>query len=464
MQVLFDGKDIRVVAQLFDANPSRLVITFTGRAAKPPVDKGFGESFLEKRRIPAIHFISKDNHWWQTPEPWQAFELLRRQGLLSADREIVLYGSSMGGYAALRFSAALRPRRIVVFSPQYSIDARKVPFERRWRAYAAKLDFRYDEMRGAIDPDAQAMVIFDPLFRPDALHVRRFEEHRPLERVAIPFAGHNTARFLSEIGVMAEVTQALLDGSFDLAAFRRTYRRERQTAALFWHGLADALSEHRRPAAAAVAALVAVRVLQALPRMRDRTLQADILHAGVRAAAAARLRQAEAWLEDIRRLEGSNSRTVVSECLVARARDDTGAALRLAEAAFARRPGDAAVIALRARCLVEAGDPEAALALIEGLPAKLQDQPPVLLARGRAEAALGRWETAKTTLRRFCGLDRHDAEARFLLALSWAETGRPDAVRVQLQPTFHSAIADTRLARDTISLLYSVREERYARM
>ncbi|MFN7000924.1 MAG: tetratricopeptide repeat protein [Elioraea tepidiphila] len=429
------------------------------------MDKGFGEAYLAKRRIPAIHFISKDNHWWQTPEPWEAFEVLRARGLLSPDRQITLYGSSMGGYAALRFSAALRPRRVVVFSPQYSIDSRRVPFEKRWRSYAGKLDFRFDEMEGAIDPAAEVFVIFDPLFRPDALHVQKFEEHRPLERVAIPFAGHNTARFLSEIGAIGEVTETLLDGTFDLAAFRRTYRRERQTAALFWHGLAEALAEHRRPAASAIAAVVAARVLEAFGRMRDRTLHLDILHAGLAAAASAgRLPQASAWLKEIRRLDGNSARTAVAASLVARAAGDSGSALRSAEAALARRPGDASVVALVARCLAEGGDPQAALGLIERQPAKLQGVAPLLLARGRAEAALGRWEAAKATLRRFCGLDRHDAEARFLLALSWAETGRPDGVRVQLQPVLQGAFVDARLASSVISLLYTAGEAEQGRL
>jgi tetratricopeptide (TPR) repeat protein len=455
MEVLFDGRDIRVVAQVFEGAEQSLVVTFTGRAAKPPVEKGFGEAYFEKRRISAIHFISKDNHWWQTPEVWQAFDVLRNLGILAPGRDIILYGSSMGGYAALRFSGALRPKRIVVFSPQYSIDGIKVPFEKRWRDYAAKLDFSHDNMEGAIDGDAEILAVFDPLFRLDALHIRKFEAHRPVTRVGIPFAGHNTARFLGEIGTLGEVTKSLLDGSFDLAAFRREYRELRQTASLFWHGLAQSLQEHRRPAASAVAALLAVKLLHALDRMRDRSLQIDILHGGVAAAAAAeQRRQAEAWLAELRRLAGSSWRTAVAASLAARASGDSAAALKEAEAAVAKRPEDLSLHALHARCLVEAGNPGTALAVIEQRPREQQQAPALLLARGRAEAALGRWEEAKATLRRFCGLERRNAEARFLLALCWLETGRPDAVLRQLEPVLHTAMADSRLARDVISLLH----------
>src|SRR5260221_10915465 len=101
---IFDGRDIRVVGRLFDESKENLVITFTGRAAAPPVEKGFGETYLIKRRVSAVHFISKDNHWWQTPEPAAAIDELRNRGLIGGDRQITLYGSSMGGYAALILS------------------------------------------------------------------------------------------------------------------------------------------------------------------------------------------------------------------------------------------------------------------------------------------------------------------------------------------------------------------------
>ncbi|MBS7788965.1 tetratricopeptide repeat protein [Roseococcus sp. SDR] len=453
--ILFDGNDIKVVGRQFQATGGDLVITFTGRAANPPVEKGFGETYLEKRGISAIHFISKKNHWWQTPETVEALESLRASGVFEG-RRLTLYGSSMGGYAAMRFSRLLQPYQVVVFSPQFSIDAAKVPFETRWRNYAAKLDFAADNMAEGIDPKSRMLVLFDPMFRPDAKHVALFEALRPVERVIIPFAGHNTARLLSEVGIITAVTGSLIQGGFDCRQFTGLYRRERCTGALFWHGLAETLRAHRRPGAAVLAALASVRLLLKLDRMHDRTLRLDILHSGLAAALElGRLDLAQAMLELATKLDAASARSLNAQAAVARAIGRMEDAHRLAETAANSHPNDLAAMVGLASILTELGRTEQAIAILDRLPPKLQGAPPVLLARARLQVAAEQWEDAKTTLRRFCRLEGRDAEARVLLARCWARTGRPDAAEVQLRPLLSAPIVSPRLAREAVLLLES---------
>jgi pimeloyl-ACP methyl ester carboxylesterase len=116
--MFFDGKDIRIKVNLARPDDRKIIVTFTGRTSAPPSAMGFGEAFLAKRNISAIHFISKDNHWWQTGEVKTGIEALRKNGIIRPDCDLTLYGSSMGGYAALMYSGELRPRRVVAISPQ----------------------------------------------------------------------------------------------------------------------------------------------------------------------------------------------------------------------------------------------------------------------------------------------------------------------------------------------------------
>lgn len=292
----FEGQDLRVVLRLFDRDPD-LFITFTGRAANPPVPSGFGETFFRKRGLSAVHFISKANHWWQTPEVDQAIAALREAGILSGRRQITLYGSSMGGYSALVRSAGLKPSQILAVSPQYSIDGKVVPFERRWRNYAAKLSFDYDDMEAGLDREARLLVVVDSFFRPDALHLRLIESHRPVEVVRISFAGHNTARALEEIGLATRLVTEVAQGRFDNLAFRRDYRRGRPASSLFWYGLADYLAERGRRGWAFAAVTLAAQLMLSGSRMRDATLQRDILELAIELSAEARLGGAvRGWL------------------------------------------------------------------------------------------------------------------------------------------------------------------------
>lgn len=175
---------------------------------------------------------------------------LRERGLIGRGQDITLYGSSMGGYASLILSKLINPRRIVVFSPQYSIDGKRVPFERRWRSYAARISFEHDDMAAGIDPAAEIKIVYDPFFLPDRQHVKLIEGHRNVEHVPVPFAGHNTARALEELGVITRVIDQLLFGDFQVRQFLHLYRQTRARSSLFWYGLSQALARHNHHAGA----------------------------------------------------------------------------------------------------------------------------------------------------------------------------------------------------------------------
>src|SRR5580658_5592563 len=63
--------------------------------------RGFGEDFFRDRSIDAIHFVSRENDWYQYGEMPDALAAVAE--LVKGYDRVVAYGSSMGGYAAIRF-------------------------------------------------------------------------------------------------------------------------------------------------------------------------------------------------------------------------------------------------------------------------------------------------------------------------------------------------------------------------
>ena len=459
---IFEGRDIRVVARLFDEDKSNLVITFTGRAAAPPVEKGFGETYLMQRRVSAIHFVSKDNHWWQTPEAAEAVAEVQRRGWAGADRRITLYGSSMGGYAALMLSGLIKPRRIVLFSPQYSIDPRKVPFEKRWRTYAARLKFDYDDMAAGIDHEAETKVVYDPFYTPDRQHVELIEKIRPVDHVHIRFAGHNTARALGELGIISRVIDALLFGEIGARELEQLYRRSRATSSLFWYGLSQALTRHGHRAGGTLAAAAAARLLDG-DRMKDRALRLDILRWAIALACDADMPSlAHSWFAELETLENSASRTAFSRAQIARAEGRWREADAQAEVATARKRSDPLPAALKIEALSRAMNPKAAMSLLEDLPEPVKRAPPVLRAQAHVHADAGEWALALDVLQRYFRHDRLDPRARALCARCWLELGRADAAVKQLNPALHYHIASEKLFAEIVRLVESERGERHA--
>ncbi|WP_428311556.1 hypothetical protein [Hydrocarboniphaga sp.] len=450
---IFDGRDLHVVGRLHERSADQLVITFTGRAAAPPVAKGFGENYLMKRQISAVHFISKDNHWWQTAELQQALDELLRLGL-TRDRALTLYGSSMGAYAALMVSGRLKPKRLILFSPQFSIDAARVPFEKRWRNYAAKLKFDYDDMAASLDADTEIKAVFDPYYAPDTQHIELIEQLRPIQRIAIPFAGHNTARALEELGILTRVTDALLSGNFDAPAFSRQYRSLRAGSCLFWHGFSEALEQRGHEAASTYAAMLAASVMSKAGRMNDPVLRRDILRRAVTAACDLDLPDiADSWLSVLEPLEKHAYQVRYLRALVARARRQWPEALAHVQAALDGNSDQTSYLALKLEAMCRCDQAAAALAYCEQNLTRVRRSGALLLAQAMAAAGTQQWQAALDILKLVFRFNRRSPRARVLAVDCWVALGRPEAAEKQLAPVLPFDLASRPLAERISALL-----------
>ncbi|MDB5972502.1 MAG: hypothetical protein JWQ90_4952 [Hydrocarboniphaga sp.] len=450
---IFEGKDLRVVGRLFDRSLDQLVITFTGRAAAPPVAKGFGENYLIKRQISAVHFISKDNHWWQTAELRQAIDEVERLGLIQ-NRGLTLYGSSMGAYAALMVSGRLKPKRLILFSPQFSIDGKRVPFEKRWRNYAAKLSFDYDDMAACVDHDAEIKAVFDPHYEPDTRHIDLIEQLRPLERIAIPFAGHNTARALEELGILTQVTDALLSGNFDKNRFSRQYRSLRAGSSLFWHGFSEALEQRRHAAASTYTAMLAALVMSNSGRMNDPVLRRDILRRGMAAACELELPIfARNWLSVLEPLEKHPYQVSYFRALLARAENNWPLALSEATAASNGSPDSPVFLALKLEAATKCGEAAGVLLYCDQHTTRVRRSGALLLAQAMASAGMQQWQATLDTLKLVFRYDRRNPRARALAVHCWIALGRPEAAEKQLAPVLQFDLPSPQLAAEIRTLL-----------
>lgn len=436
-QIVFEGDDLRVRDR--PAAGSRdVVVTFTGRSSKPPVPKGFGEDFLAKRGIAAVHFISKANHWWQTAETDAAVDQVKRDIVADRFDRVTLYGSSMGGFASLIQSNRLQADHAIVISPQYSIDGEVVPFEKRWRNYAAKLTFDWDDMPAGLNPATKISAVIDPLFRPDMEHIRLVEKLHPVDRIAIPFAGHNTARVLEEIALMQPTLEALLADRFDLPAFRRAYRERRTGASLFWFGLAEALIVRRRDAWAAGPAQIAAQMIANGARMRDAALRGEILRLAANLALDRGDRDAAAqWmavLGDADAEAGDSAAAQLIAVRIALAGRDHATALALLKRYRTERPRDSEAIALLLATLRAEGETDRATRFADKVAEPQRRDVAVQREVARIRLAAGQTEEARRALQAAQRQDGADPAIRVALAQHLFDLDKKENARRQLAP------------------------------
>ena len=102
-------------AVINDRDP--VVVTFEHYDIGKGFDRfGFGEQFLLSQGISAVHVLGSGNDWYQYDDIFDALGAVRA---VTADaRRTITYGSSMGGYAAVRLADASGADAVLALSPQ----------------------------------------------------------------------------------------------------------------------------------------------------------------------------------------------------------------------------------------------------------------------------------------------------------------------------------------------------------
>lgn len=210
-----------------------LLICFSSWSERPSIEaEGFAEVFCKKYGYRSLFVVPATNDWYQSRGSEKAVSVAAN--LASEASRVIVYGSSMGGYGALNYAAALGADVALAVIPQYSIDGKKVPFEKRWRQDAAAIAFRRDPISASSTSGCRAYVVYDPFFEPDRKHAELIQDSGAAELVKLPFIGHSGPGG----SVLGQGLRAAFEQRDVPAALRGTYRRIKKSTAYYYLQLA----------------------------------------------------------------------------------------------------------------------------------------------------------------------------------------------------------------------------------
>lgn len=215
------------------------VVTFDSFTDDPDLHRpAFGEDVFAQAGLPAIHVVNRRNSWYQEPE-WR--EMVAAIAAATPPyRRVLAYGSSMGGYAALRFGKMIGATAALAISPQYSLHPGKADFDRRWAA--SLRDNRWQpELAGPLPADLPAIIVYDPAHALDRRHVDLIAREMPVSRIALPFSGHPSTGYLAECSLLRPLAFGVIAGETDFAALTQAARQHRRNSASYFAALAGAV-------------------------------------------------------------------------------------------------------------------------------------------------------------------------------------------------------------------------------
>jgi hypothetical protein len=211
-----------------------LAVTFEPAAlGKAGIDldrPAWGQAYLQRRGHAVLGVKRAATDWYRSASLHQAFRALQASGWFDRFQQVIFYGPSMGGYAALAFAACAPGCTVLALNPQSSLAPDRVWFDQRFagaRAAAWAGDLA-DGVQGA-ETARRVYVCYDPYHIKDRLHAERLPAHNRVN-LRLPFAGHTTAQTLNALGLLGTVFDQALAGTLDEAGFREMARKRGQLA------------------------------------------------------------------------------------------------------------------------------------------------------------------------------------------------------------------------------------------
>lgn len=205
-----------------------LVITFSNAGEitrttdlSDKVYSPWGFSFVDSYDVNVLSFscFNKVN-WYRSPEFHNFLKLL--SPLLSIFNTKIGYGGSMGGHAISTFANCLGLKRQLLMNPISSLSSELVSWETRF-SEDKKLDWAGDFVDGA-DCLSKSIIVYDPLFKLDALHVRRYKNSILLK---LPGVGHGIPKHLNNLGLLKFVFEMFLFDKIEAVSFHKLVRSRR---------------------------------------------------------------------------------------------------------------------------------------------------------------------------------------------------------------------------------------------
>jgi hypothetical protein len=191
-------------------NPTMMVFTFTERDNVDLQGVGFGGDFILDNGFDVVAIKSSSRLWFE--ELSDEIVATVNAALVKHPRIVrAAYASSMGGYAAMRFSRLFAIDRVVAISPLYDI---RMPEDERYKEDIPGLKHAGMMAPEWVNPRCDYFIIYDP-FSIDSIHVAKYcsiIRGERLHLIKVPYSGHPSGYFLSEIGILKKIATSVLLG------------------------------------------------------------------------------------------------------------------------------------------------------------------------------------------------------------------------------------------------------------
>lgn len=237
-QIIFEDEHIRAIFLPGDSNT--LVLSFGDLITRASGLSINAEKSLIKYQYNVIGVMPKQKSWFPQASMVELAKAI--SPILEGFKNIVGYGGSMGGYAAIKYSNLLNMNRVIAFVPQYSIDPEHVEDRRYAEFFDAIANKDMQIQPQDVDAAREYVIVYDPYFSIDREHYLKIKELLPsLHTIHLPFTGHEALSVLASSSLLHD----FIEHDFDEIYFYQQVRKvKKQSKFYFRNVLAHVLTQH----------------------------------------------------------------------------------------------------------------------------------------------------------------------------------------------------------------------------
>lgn len=205
--VVFEDSQILVYYQA--GTLDFLLVTFSDLIFPVGHRTFFAQVPAAKMSMPCLGLVAKKPNWYPANSVANALESIR--DVLNGHANRVLYGGSMGGYAAVKYSALLGATQVLALCPQWSIDPAECPgVDPGWGEHFTRnmsgMGIRPADVAGSV------YLFLDAYDRRDQFHAGKIQAAYPaLSIFNVPWVGHNVTGTLSGTNNLFRLVNACID-------------------------------------------------------------------------------------------------------------------------------------------------------------------------------------------------------------------------------------------------------------
>jgi tetratricopeptide (TPR) repeat protein len=219
---VFEDEFVQVLYE--KARGDFLLITFSELTMRTNGKNYWAQAFAQRTGTSALGFVAKGPNWFPVRSVEKA--IVNLEDLLKGYPERVVYGHSMGGYAALRYGKALRAKTAISFCPQTTINpAETGERDRRYTSYFSKDIHAEMDVRPS-HCSTRTFVFYDPFCGEDAAQLGPLLHAANVRMMKVSMSSHDTVRLFADSLVASELIEGCRRD--DLKSLRELISRRRK--------------------------------------------------------------------------------------------------------------------------------------------------------------------------------------------------------------------------------------------